>query len=155
MTSMRRGNQLPWDSHSQLQMALKPMETTHSSPKFQPEGHMASTQTYQGRKRRDKWEATEKMHQRRHWHSPHQSRDGPKGVEAHGGPMSGHRISPLCPPTPMELWPMANSSQQKKSSKSSRIKPCTCPDVSHYLLSNQSNYDWPCNAHWENNDRLD
>lgn len=83
---------------------------TQTSNKSTRRAHSASALTYQGRHRRDKREATEEMHQETlprtdplKGCSPHQSREDPKGGEAHGGPTSGHRISSLCPPIPMEL----------------------------------------------------
>lgn len=119
--------------------------------------HSASALTYQGRHRRDKREATEEMHQETlprtdplKGCSPHQSREGPKSGETHIKAQNFLSLSSYS----HGAETMAIHHSRKTNSMSSRMKSCTCPDVSHHLSPNQRNWDWPWDVHWENKDKL-
>jgi len=91
---------------------------------------------------------------------PCQSRDDPKGAGAQGRSMSGQGTSPLCPPTPMGLWPVENPPEQKKTAKehggaAAAGNPARGPDLSHRLCPHQRNWDRLSVVHRENKGGLE
>lgn len=163
VTSVRRGNQLPWDSHSQFQITLKSMETTHSAPKFPPEGHVVLLLKLIRKETEEINEKQQRRCIRRHCQGQTHQKDSlhtrvgmvPKVLRPMEDPCEGTEfpLSVLLLLRNHDLRPIHHS--RKKPSKSSRIKPCTCPDMSHHLLPNQRNWNWPHDVHWENKERLD